>query len=97
MNNTIETKQEYYDNTQKLLEKVDLNIDEVERLFNKLVETAGDEPIYNIYLVLCLLNKLIEDNLEMEDDIKSWFVFTADRCFEIIKEEELHHTIGGIH
>ena len=97
MNDTIETKQEYYDNTQKLLKKVDLNIDEVERIFYRLLETVGDEPIYNIYLVLCLLNKLIEDNLEMEDDIKSWFIFTADRCLRIIKEEEFHQTIGGIH
>ena len=91
-----ETEQEFYDNTQLLLSKINLDVDKTEVIFNKIAKALGKYKLYEAYLPLMYMCKHIEDFLEMNEEDKAWFAFTADRCLKLRKDRESENSCEGI-
>lgn len=91
-----ETEQEYIDNTQLLLNEIDINLDRTDEIFDMIRKAIGECSLYESYLTLTYICKYIENFLEMDEKDKQWFDFVANRCLVLKKKDEITNSFEGI-
>ena len=91
-----ELNEEYINETQNQLRKINLDIDEVETIFNEITTAIANRKVSQSYLVIKYLAKYIENFVEYPEEDIRWFDFVADRCLKLRKEAEVTMQSDGI-
>ena len=91
-----ELNEEYINETQNQLRKINLDIDEVETIFNEITTAIANRKVSQSYLVIKYLAKYIENFVEYPEEDIRWFDFVANRCLILKKKDEKTNSFEGI-
>lgn len=88
-----ENNHNFINQTQEELKKVDLDLYEVENIFNEIAEAIADRKINQSYLALKYLTEYIEDFVKFKEKDIEWYERVAKSCLIIKKNIIEHKTI----
>lgn len=78
-----ELNKEYIDEIQNQLRKINLDIDEVESIFNEITASIANRKVSHSYLTIKYLTKYIEDFTHFNAEEIEWYDSMAERCLKI--------------